>query len=805
MAEESPDYKQLFIQEQRKREEEQRKREAAESAQKEAEQGRMEEQRKREEEQRKREVAESAQKEAEQGRMEEQRKREKGEEKIQQTTLPEYLDGCHIHFHSNLVVQNDLTQSTQGNPANAKKKLRPEKLRAWDDFPTCQAAIWNDIMESGFALERHFTSVNTLEDSGEYIKQQLLSSELDLHHFQRETVERPVSAIIRSLYSNRKLRRICRLQGSVSFENHANSLSPEAQLEEGMEQLSVSGSKPRRSPRLQAQAKAKSTAQAKAKSAVQAKVKSAAPRPRADQFCVYNTGTQAAENRVAAFIVEFKAPHKLPLGYIYEGLEDMDLEDVLSWREPVTPKDRFRRLIAAVITQAFSYMISVGLEYGCVCTGEASIFLQVREDPRTVYYYLSVPKGDVGASTGWSSELDRDNRLHLTAVGQMLAFTLQALKTPPRGQKWRNDAINQLNSWEVLYEDLKNTIPEDVQPSSEYRRPKRNSFLRMSPIRLRPRMPLISSADDPPPKNLNESSDEPDTDTPSRQPPGRQQSSQIRPTASSSAPKRRTGSASGTRREAQQGQYCTQECLLGLVNGSTLDLSCPNVQDHGKDRHSIDLIAFLRLIRQQLSEDLDTDCKPVSMPGACGVLFQVRLQEYGYTVAAKATPAYFVHRLKWEAAVYKHLRPIQGSYVPVYLGNIDLEVPYLYDGIAELVHMMLLSFGGKRISQHYRENRDLVSQQVDVSAQALHNLGVLHRDLMPRNMLWNEEAEKVMIIDFDRAKIVEEQPRPALRQISNNRARKDKPGACMMKQRYDDISVFTQERRSVAFELRGLG
>ena len=119
--------------------------------------------------------------------------------------------------------------------------------------------------------------------------------------------------------------------------------------------------------------------------------------------------------------------------------------------------------------------------------------------------------------------------------------------------------------------------------------------------------------------------------------------------------------------------------------------------------------------------------------------------------------------------------------------------------------MMLLSFGGKRISQHYRENRDLVSQQVDVSAQALHNLGVLHRDLMPRNMLWNEEAEKVMIIDFDRAKIVEEQPRPALRQISNNRARKDKPGACMMKQRYDDISVFTQERRSVAFELRGLG
>ena len=53
------------------------------------------------------------------------------------------------------------------------------------------------------------------------------------------------------------------------------------------------------------------------------------------------------------------------------------------------------RLITAVITQIFSYMIRVGLQYGYVCTGEAFIFLKITDDPSTVYYYLSIPNQDV--------------------------------------------------------------------------------------------------------------------------------------------------------------------------------------------------------------------------------------------------------------------------------------------------------------------------------------------------------------------------------------------------------------------------
>lgn len=37
--------------------------------------------------------------------------------------------------------------------------------------------------------------------------------------------------------------------------------------------------------------------------------------------------------------------------------------------------------------------------------------------------------------------------------------------------------------------------------------------------------------------------------------------------------------------------------------------------------------------------------------------------------------------------------------MPVCLGSIDMGKPYRYEGIAELDHMMLLSYGGKRLDK----------------------------------------------------------------------------------------------------------
>ena len=40
------------------------------------------------------------------------------------------------------------------------------------------------------------------------------------------------------------------------------------------------------------------------------------------------------------------------------------------------------------------------------------------------------------------------------------------------------------------------------------------------------------------------------------------------------------------------------------------------------------------------------------------------------------------------------------------------------------------------------------------AVNAIHGAGVLHRDIRMSNLLWNEETKRVVVIDFERAKIL---------------------------------------------------
>lgn len=244
-----------------------------------------------------------------------------------------------------------------------------------------------------------------------------------------------------------------------------------------------------------------------------------------------------------------------------------------------------------MITQAYSYVIQIDVAYGCVCTGEATIFLHVPHEPTTVYYFLPVAQGDAGDTTGWARDSDGPNRLHLTAVGQMLAFTLQAMKSPPRSQKWRDDVFSQLKSWEVLFDELLDKIPPNEAPLSEYRPPRDPSLLQMSPVRLRPRPARIHSPDHANIRSrLDSSYEEPDVGTPSRQPVGPHHLSHTQPTS-------RSASGRDSRCAGQAKQYCTH--------------------------------TFLKLIHRQLSKDLENNCEPIGIHGACGVPFRIRLASHG--------------------------------------------------------------------------------------------------------------------------------------------------------------------------------
>jgi hypothetical protein len=102
-------------------------------------------------------------------------------------------------------------------------------------------------------------------------------------------------------------------------------------------------------------------------------------------------------------IIEYKPPHKLSIynlraGFLRADSGSMNLpEDVIN--RPTIPTDLGEKFVyhsewltAAALTQTYSYMIENGLEYSKLTTGEADVFLQVKEDePHTLYYHLAEP------------------------------------------------------------------------------------------------------------------------------------------------------------------------------------------------------------------------------------------------------------------------------------------------------------------------------------------------------------------------------------------------------------------------------
>jgi serine/threonine protein kinase len=131
------------------------------------------------------------------------------------------------------------------------------------------------------------------------------------------------------------------------------------------------------------------------------------------------------------------------------------------------------------------------------------------------------------------------------------------------------------------------------------------------------------------------------------------------------------------------------------------------------------------------------------------------------------------------------------------MGGNHLRAASADPGIVDLVHMMFLSFGGHPIGQHLTaENKALVNEQVKQSADAIHRLQVLHKDLEPRNILWNKETDHVMVIDFERAEV---EQRTALGVISANRKRK--PTGSLAKQGQAKRPACTQEIERAMFEL----
>ncbi|KAL7892069.1 hypothetical protein HDV63DRAFT_390794 [Trichoderma sp. SZMC 28014] len=717
---------------------------------------------------------------------------DRAEEQIRRTTLDEYIAACHGLVFSKFRVETDESLTSKGSITNPRHKLCPTSLQPWPDFLE-QQRIASGVLHSAVpANERLFESRGFLSGLGDRIAQRPIANEKGLEYFLHNSVEDPVGSILHRLKEVGQVRSVYEIGGGIIFENHPSAISDAS--EEVVDRENPSPPRTSDQRRL-------------------------ANQLRPDQICIYRSEDGPSTRRSMLYVCEYKAPHKLTAPHLRVGLRPMNLYEEVVKRKTIPtsadPEGRFQyqaeRLTAAAISQTYHYMIEGGLDYGLLTTGETIVFLKIDwENPETLYYHLAEPGPEVSAHP--------DHFHSCTAVGQYLAFTLVALGQPGQrrehGQEERRLAIHRLKTWAEDFESTLRSIPVNERSapgnSSDYK-PTTYEGIDRSPYPFRHDRRPVGDRDQPDkqatrrdsPESLDDESrpNLPYTPSPGERRAGKgeqrtRRSQRIR------AQQRGAATKGGSQHTTQ---YCTQKCLVGLVQGGFLDTSCPNVKHHKKQighvrctstsRHPVKHGKWLQLLRQQLEESLDKGVTPLGESGSRGALFQVTLLAYGYTFIAKGTVRAFIKDLEHEAAVYTRLKAVQGIDVPVFLGAVDLQPMnkiYYYDHRVYIVHLTFLSWGGYKLGNSGNAG-DMGKRLADGALrtlQSIHRKGVVHKDVREANMLYNPETNRVMMIDFERSLLVQP-PRRALAQVApNKRGSQESSGKRAVRDRHqmeDDI------------------
>lgn len=398
------------------------------------------------------------------------------------------------------------------------------------------------------------------------------------------------------------------------------------------------------------------------------KVKGANVLSRVDKYFVFMLGKRG---KIPAYSIEYKVPFEFSAADIVQGLQG----DIFPERKLINKDDKGsdffkRRLVSAVITQLYSYMVKTPVKYGYVSTGAIMIFLHILDDPEQVEYHV------------WNLldfNFDESTSLHNTAIAEVVTFTIQDLVAKPPPQYW-HDAVAKLENWPIkncnVLDILETKGKVKAKPDTPAYRPDRK--LGLSVIH----------------------DDEDSNDGEWEESPTRPSDFTGRSSAGRAGKKRRGGedktarsNTENYRKRVPERDYCLLPCLLGLARGGHLDLDCPNIADHGK-RH-LKRLEFLNLVQEQLARDRGhvIDCEPLWIGGARGAMFKVTLTSHGYTVIAKGVQIHDVPYLKHEAELYRHLSPIQGIHIPVCLGDINLILPY-YHMTGQFVRFLFQSYAG---------------------------------------------------------------------------------------------------------------
>lgn len=564
---------------------------------------------------------------------------------LQDMTLDELLKANHEELFNDLEVQENPKYSTLGSLTSPQGKACPQSLEPWTDFPAIRDEVFSEIRDifhpSGQPL-REFISLKGIQDQRRQLgNQHLISSEEDLKQFHYQVVEPHVAMILRSLVSIGSFRT---LGEGLEFHNHSHPL---------------------RDGQYEVEQRRQSENQQKKKKTYQ---KVPAP-ANADQICVCRDDNES--NPV--FVVEMKAPHKLTLQFLETGLSNpIDVQEVRN-RDTVStdPDERFfenaQTLVAAAATQTYSYMLVSGIQYGCIVTGEAIVFLYIKaKAPETLYYHLAIPSKEVRPDDDDVVPPDYSK----TAVAQLSTFAVHASRTAQQPPDWRTKAIGRADRWQLDYATLEHQLetPRNERrkslPPSAYKA----RIGKMAPKTYDTRSKRRDHDDDEPHDDGDDNNNDRSTESSSDGADNTSTPSKSQGQRSTDVSNNRKRGGQGTSRKHAQppSEYCTQACLLGLVHNTAVDESCPNALAHPRSRmdynlHHIGLRTLRKLVREQLGLTLNTNITDLKTHGARGMLFRVVSASHGYTFVGKGTIDVFVPDLKHEGAMYGRLRPFQGG------------------------------------------------------------------------------------------------------------------------------------------------
>ncbi|KAG0153446.1 hypothetical protein PDIDSM_2098 [Penicillium digitatum] len=512
-------------------------------------------------------------------------------------------------------------------------------------------------------------------------------SEASLRNFERDTVDNFVEMVIKALRDDEVFRHEFGIQGQVTFYDRMN-LS-ETSLQNSLEQMNLQDV---RTPQRFANTRP-GRRRGRGRGAIQGNNRDGTTRRRnrrADQFCVH---LMADERQIPIYAVEFKAPHKVTIPELVAGLHQINLaRDVIN-QEGDTFEFHATYLVAAVVTQIFSYMIDIGVQYGYICTGEAF-------DVQATMNYASTGPLSPGAC------------IHPQAL---------AAKAP--SQEWHDAAYERED---VEYLDVLRKIPETLQPKTHNTR---------SRARCKPDIsPKHSSTEG---SGSDEESHSPSIAAAARSGSSRGRGNNRQSTKESESKRAGQNNKQTSRKDGQSTRpYCTIACIRGIVNREPLDQECPNWKLHGGQRHSIGPQEFTRRLHRQLTQNRNHGFEQLHVCGRTGYLVKATLLSHGYTVVIKATTMEKQHRLQAEANNYRHLRSFTRKSNPrlswhIYATSLIL-VPWRINGADDDTELVW-----KRLQYIINdENSRFFHQERDKALTVLRSHGVIHGDSEWRNILW---------------------------------------------------------------------